>query len=135
MWPFTWKPKISETINSFELIKRLQVIAPSDCSILCRDTKYLIPANPADIMKRSPAKRYEYEKESRDCEDFVRITRGWLSQKNLGNLLCIDCKIKLYNGDRHALCAFLVDDKIVFGAPQTGKMVRYNNVKIERLIA
>jgi hypothetical protein len=50
MWPFKWKPKIKETIDSTELRKRLQVIVPSDCIIYCLDREYKVPENPLDVM-------------------------------------------------------------------------------------
>ena len=34
----------------------------------------------------------------------------------------------------HKAITFLYDDKLIFGEPQTGKIVEYSKVKIERLI-
>jgi hypothetical protein len=44
----------------------------------CEDLERIITACPSD--------RYQYVKDSRDCDDFVRIFLGWLSQEGRGNL-------------------------------------------------
>jgi len=129
---FSWEPKIEKAIISFDLIPILRSLAP-DAGIFYNDRDYFIPADPADVMWASPSKDYKYIKESRDCDDHVRILRGWLSQKGFGNLLAMDCEIDIPTG-RHALIAFLQDGKLVFGEPQTGRMIEYPEFNVVRLI-
>jgi len=40
----------------------------------------------SDIISSFPARFYQYIKECRDCDDFARIVRGWLSEHAQGNL-------------------------------------------------
>ena len=135
---FKWKPKIKTKITSAELRPVLRRLAHG-AKVYYQDRDYFIPADPEDVMYRSPAKVHSYQKASRDCDDFVRIFRGWLSKKNLGNLLAMDCIIDYFSKSkqkivRHAVIAFLHNDEIIFGEPQTGKLVEYDEVKIIRLI-
>ena len=103
-----------------------------DVSVL--DREYMIPDGPAYVMKKIPT-GYFYIKESRDCDDFVRIFRGWLSKKGWGNLLAMECNIRFKDGKRHALIAFLKNEKIIFGEPQRGLLRYVNDCKILKLIA
>ena len=108
---FSWEPKIAGHINSAELRKQLRVLAP-DAKVYFQDRDYFIPADPEDVMYRSPAKNYKYIPQSRDCDDSNRIFRGWLSEKGFGNLLAMDCIIDYFSKSkqrtlRHAVIAFL----------------------------
>ena len=128
-WPWQkWKPEISGIISSGKLHRKLRRICP-DAQVITLDRKYQIPADPSDVIWQCSPRNFVYQKESRDCDDASRIARGWLSKKNLGNLLVMDCVID-YSDGRHALLAFLQDDKIVFGEPQTGKMRTFGQVEI-----
>jgi len=130
-----WKPEISGVISSGKLYRKLRKICP-EAQVICMDREYQIPADPADVIWRCSPRYFVYQKESRDCDDSVRIARGWLSSKNFGDLLVMDCVINPHGpGPNHALLAFLDGDKIVFGEPQTGKMRTFENVEIIRLIA
>lgn len=128
-----WKPKIARTISGEKLKLTLQLLCPG-AEIICLDRLYQIPRDPSDVTwKCSPTDLF-YNEESRDCDDFVRIARGWLSRENLGNLLVMDCVVT-YPGGRHAVLAFLHKDKIVFGEPQSGRIRVFKDAKIVRLIA
>lgn len=98
-----------------------------------RDKYYKIPVNPAYVMRSVNSFDYKYQKESRDCDDFVRIFRGELSEMGWGNLLAMDISIQKRNGKQHALIGFLQGGKIVFGEPQTGEMVDIGDAKIIRI--
>ena len=67
MWPFTWKPKIKNTLRGSSLYYRLKGIVGSDCIIHYDDMIYQVPEDPADVIAHSPSSRYEYIKEKRDC--------------------------------------------------------------------
>jgi len=103
-----------------------------DVSVL--DREYMIPDSPAYVMKKVPS-GFFYIKERRDCDDGVRIFRGWLSKKGWGNLLAMECHIGFANGKRHALIAFLVNGKLVLGEPKTGLLVNINYYEVLKLIA
>lgn len=137
-WFKKWKPEIERAITSTDLNKVLRKIAPG-ITIFYLDRDYFIPASPEDVMSHIFSWRYPYRKASRDCDDFVRIFRGRLSEKGFGNLLAMDCIIDYYSKSkektvRHAVVAFLSGDKLVFGEPQTGKMTEYKDAKVIRLM-
>ncbi len=133
-WPWQkWKPELSGIVSGAALKQNLRRIYP-DAQVITLDRGYQIPADPADVTWQCSPIDLMYKKEYRDCDDFVRMARGWLSREKHGSLLVMDCVID-YPGGRHALLAFLDGDKIVFGEPQTGKMRTFDEVKIIRLIA
>ena len=137
-WFKKWEPKIEKAVTSADLLLKLHKLS-GGAKVHFMDRDYFIPADPADVMYRSPAKKYKYIPQSRDCDDSNRIFRGWLSQKGFGNLLAMDCIIDYFSKSkqktvRHACIAFLHNDEIIFGEPQNGKMVTYDRVKIIRLI-
>lgn len=133
-WPWKkWEPEISGVISGAILRHKLSKLAPG-AQVITLDREYQIPADPGDVTWQCSPSDLFYVAERRDCDDFTRIARGWLSRKQLGNLLVMDCVID-YPGGRHALLAFLQGNQIVFGEPQTGKMRSFDEVKIIRLIA
>lgn len=103
-----------------------------DVSVL--DREYMIPDDPVYVMQKVPT-GYFYTRDRRDCDDFVRIFRGWLSKKGWGNLLAMECHIRFADGKRHALIAFLHKNKITFGEPQRGLLRHINDCEILKLIA
>ena len=133
-WPWQkWEPEIYGIISGVLLRNKLRAICPV-AQVITQDREYQIPADPADVTWRCSPRDLFYKAESRDCDDFVRIARGWLSRENLGNLLVMDCVID-YPGGRHALLGFLLDDQIVFGEPQSGRMRVIERAEVIRLIA
>lgn len=104
-------------------------------NIIARDRFYLIPDDPKYIMRMSPAEKYKYGSgESRDCDDAVRIFRGWLSRKKYGNVLAMDVKIYDAKIGYHAVIGFWHQDQLVLAEPQTGAFGVYPNSQIERII-
>ena len=91
-------------------------------------------------MKKVPSWKHLYKPDEFDCDDFVRVFRGWLSQKGYGNLLAMDTEVTLANGEEHNLISFMDltrTDKqgkhpLIFGEPQTGKVLNetFNGVKL-----
>ena len=65
---------------------------------------------------------FKYVPESRDCEDFKRIVRGWLSQLNLGNLTVGGCEYNAYNKKDEIVFAHAVD--LIVIKTETGFEVR-----------
>ena len=135
---FSWEPKISSHITKAELRPVLKRLAP-DAQLIFDDRTYFIPADPEDVIYRINSKNFGYVKQSLDCDDAVRIFRGKLSQKGFGNLLAIDTTFWYFSKSKnkrvlHKAIAFLYDDKLIFGEPQTGKLVEYTRVQIVRLI-
>lgn len=98
-----------------------------------RDKAYRVPVNPAYVMRSIKSYEYEYQKESRDCDDFVRIFRGKLSEMGWGNLLAMDVSIIKEDETGHALIGFLQGGKLVYGEPQTGEMVDIGGAKVVRI--
>jgi len=137
-WFTKWEPKIERAITRAELYPILIKAAPG-AKIYYQDRDYFIPADPLNVMERVRSWSYTYKKASRDCDDFVRIFRGRLSEMGFGNLLAMDCIIDYFSKSqnktvRHAVIAFLHNDEIIFGEPQKGKLVTYGEVKILRLV-
>ena len=132
-WQKKWDPEISGIISSGALYRKLRKLHP-EAQVICMDREYQIPADPSDVIWHYFPFNLLYIKGKRDCEDFTRIVRGELSKDARGDLLVMDCVIDYPDG-RHDLLAFLVDDHIEFGEPQTGKMRTFSTVKIIRLIA
>jgi len=129
-----YTPKVRDQISSTILRLKLKRLAP-EAYIHCSDKVYDIPKDPVKVMAKFSPFKLPYIKEKRDCDDFVRIFRGKLSSKGIGNLLAMDCIIKLPNGGIHAVIAFLIHGRLGFGEPQTGKMITYEPLKVIRLIA
>jgi len=104
------------------------------------DNIYKIPLSPEYVMKKVPSWKFIYSPDALDCDDFVRIFRGWLSKKGWGNLLCMDAEVILENGIPHNLIAFIDLERLdkqgkhplIFGEPQTGEIVfeNYTNIKL-----
>lgn len=131
---FKYTPKIKEDIgyNSlFFKLKKIAGIAP-----IMTDKIYKIPSDPHELISKCPQKRFKpYKSDENDCDDMVRIFRGWMSERGWGNVLAMDCKINVPNMGAHRVIAFLHDGRILFGEPKQGKIVEYNGAIIERLIA
>ena len=104
-------------------------------NVMFRDSEYHVPEDPAYVMKKAPADKFHYSPdESRDCDDAVRIFRGWLSEQNFGNLLAMDCVIWTKKTKFHAVIGFWHEDKLQFGEPQSGKFPVYPGAKVTRII-
>jgi len=137
-WFSKWEPEISGIINREELRKILTDLAP-DAQLIFNDMEYLIPANPEDVLWRCPAKRFNYIKQRRDCDGFADIFIGWKAERGFDNLVAMNCLIDYFSKSRqktvrHKVIAFLHEGHIIFGEPQTGKIVTYDEVKILRLV-
>ena len=137
-WFSKWEPKIAGVISRKELEKILKDLAP-DAQLIFNDREYLIPDEIEDLLWRCPAKRFKYIKQRRDCDAFVDIFIGWKAEKGFDNLVAMDCTFWYFSNSKqkkvlHKAIAFLHKGKIVFGEPQTGKLVEYDEVKIIRLI-
>lgn len=52
-----------------------------------------------EILKRCISDKFLYTIETRDCDDFSRILRGWLSEINLGNLAIGAVKANIYQNN------------------------------------
>ncbi len=100
-----------------------------------RDTNYILPDDPEYILKMSPSRKFKYSKhDGRDCDDAVRIMRGWLSRKKYGNVLAMDTTIWHPDVGKHGCISFIVNKKLVLGEPQTGEFDVYKNAVIKRII-
>jgi len=137
-WFKRWEPKIAGHKTSTELRPILKDLAP-DAQLIFDDKTYFIPDDPEDVIYRINSKSFRYIKQSRDCDDGTRIFRGKLSERGFGNLLAMDCTFYYFSKSKnkkvfHKAIAFLHEGRILFGEPQTGKIVKYEQVKIIRLI-
>ena len=92
------------------------------------DSMYTIPSYDefVNLMKVCPSKRFQYIKERRDCEDFRRILRGWLSELGMGNLTVGVCDYKGYMLGEHVfshdVVVCLTGDGWICGEPQTDEV-------------
>lgn len=57
-------------------------------NIIITDSVYkLIPYDKFEyVLHKCPSERFRYISEERDCDDFTRIMKSWLSEQRLGNL-------------------------------------------------
>ena len=133
MWPWSWKPKIEREISGYQLKREILKRYP-DIDIILRDKIYEVPLEPWDVIWKMSPNNFVYVKEKRDCEDAVRIARGWLSEKGYGNLVAADCRIVKPGEAGHALIGFWYEKDILFGEPQTGKLIEKPGWKVDRLI-
>lgn len=139
MWS-RFKPKYIE-VSSGKLLTMFPRKLVEAGKIKTLDKVYRIPLDPAYVMKKVPSWKYSYIPERRDCEDFERIFRGWLSQKAWGNLLAFAVDLYFENKLDHAMIGFLdlknkdEDGKnlILFGEPQTGIMVEIADYHIRNI--
>jgi len=60
----------------------------SDIKPTMGDSFYRVPTIEQcyEISRQCPSHKYAYIRSGRDCEDFMRITRGWLSEQAYGDL-------------------------------------------------
>ena len=125
--------KIKGSVKSYKTIENFLTRYCAD--IVHRDIRYLVPDDPEYIMKMSPAAKYKYGRdEARDCDDAVRIFRGWLSRKKYGNVLAMDVKIFDAKIGYHAVIGFWYDNKLILGEPQTGALDVNKNCVIKRIV-
>ena len=75
------------------------------------DAKYqVLPESHFDLFQEKKlAYRYTYIPESRDCDDFKRVDRGWLSMLGYGNLTVGGCEYNCYNKDGKILMAHAME--------------------------
>jgi hypothetical protein len=100
------------SIDRISLIRMLSVDAAVKSDI--RDEVYHIPLNPQEFINAIPDYKYNipvvfHDKDSFDCDDRVRIFRGWLSEQGWGNVLIMDAAV-IMNGRAHNLLAFISPD-------------------------
>jgi len=128
MWGFNPKTIIFNHTYIMSKLPRELVISGR---VKSTDSWYNVPINPGYVMKKVPSWKHLYESDKFDCDDFVRVFRGWLSKKGYGNLLAMEAEVTLGNGIGHNLIAFMDmtrTDKfekhpLIFGEPQTGKVI------------
>jgi len=135
-----WKPEIKGTRTYLQTFYDIKKALPKDeykkFMPIMTDAVYRIPTDPHDIISRCPKNRFSKHKaDESDCDDRVRIFRGWMSEKGFGNVLAMSCKIVVPGRGAHAVIGFLHEGKLLFGEPKQGKIVDYPGAKIERVIA
>lgn len=101
------------------------------------DASYLVipETKLADIISQAPTNRYRTVGEGRDCDDFSRIFRGWLSTSGVGNLSIGYFEFEGAGPDffkAHAGLAAVVETRentfeIVFIEPSTKKIIPNHN--------
>lgn len=127
---FGFKPKFIKMSTSQVMSKLPRKLVISG-KVKSTDKLYKVPLDPVYIMKKVPSWKYSYKPDEFDCDDFVRVFRGWLSKKSYGNLLAMEAEVTLPNGIEHNLIAFMDLTKqgafnkhpLIFGEPQTGKLI------------
>lgn len=154
-WPWSkkkqeWTPEVKETRTHYQAFwdikNALSKLSPTakmeylKFKPIMTDAKYRIPADPHDVISRCPKDRFSKHKaDENDCDDRVRIFRGWMSENGWGNILAMSCKIIVPGTGpqtgAHAVIAFVHEGRLLFGEPAQGKIVDFPGAKIERIIA
>lgn len=122
------------------------------------DSEYLVhtKAQCGHILKASPSHRYKFISEKRDCDEFMRIVRGWTAEQGMGNLtvgaciftgydaqgqqaMCHAVNIFIYRNEDGSLGAMLgepqSDDKLwLLGEPEPGFEAKMVTSKINDFI-
>ena len=134
-------------ISQAEVNNFLQDKFPDLKDISYKDDRYQLTDEDGllELMNYIPSKQYDWIKESEDCDDIVRIARGWLSENNIGNLTIADCEINCYfqNSIKYAhnilLAIVKVQDKldIRYCEPQNGHIWKmddqYQDISIDHI--
>src|SRR6056297_1836558 len=122
-WPWTYKP----TGRSLYWWEIEPIIAPwkhPGLEIGSADKDYLLVHDPARLIRASNVHRMTYIPERRDCDDFVRALRGWLSKQGMGHVFCADCRVE-FNGKVHSGAGFIgADDRLHVWDVQAVKRMR-----------
>jgi ribosome modulation factor len=132
---WTRKPKFNPATKRMgwaEITSKLREYCPFE-RIINRNQWYRVPVNPAYVMRSIESYKHEHIKDRRECEGFVYMFKGELARLGYGDLLAMDVSIETPNGP-HALIGFLQCDRLVFGEPQTGQMIRPVYNRINRII-
>ena len=133
-----WKPKKFNPTTIVMGWAEVQFILEQHCYwkkvLHIRNQYYRVPENPAYVMKMIESWKYEYIKNRRECEGFMDILKGELSKLGYADLLVMYISLNLPSeepaGRNHALAGLLDKKELVFGEPQTGKIVvpKYNKI-------
>lgn len=113
MWPFSVKEPTGRRCPWWIVEMMIRQWGHPALDPTVADAQYLLPDDPGALIRRSNAHRQRYKKESRDCDDMVRILRGWLSQKGLGHIFCAELRVCIpnsrtpKNSKRHAAAGFI----------------------------
>jgi hypothetical protein len=96
----------------------------ADVKFFHEDKEYYAPSyrDLKELIMLCPSKRFKYVPESRDCDDFCRIFRGWLSEQGMGNLTCAKVHIKTGKVVHAMILAIASDKTVYFIEPQNGKI-------------
>ncbi len=102
-------PTVSISLPEIEAVIRANCAVASSIEFFNTDPGYkaISEADLVNIVNASPSRRYAYVPEDRDCDDFVRIFRGWLSELGYGNLVFAKCLIKM-DGSQHAMVLAII---------------------------
>ena len=125
-----------------EILTRLPRSIVCEGRAISNDQFYRIPIDPKYVMKKVPSWDKKYQKETSrnpdvsDCDDAVRIFRGWLSKKDWGNLVAMDTSIDSSIFGPHSLISFLdlteIDKNgknvLLFGEPQIKGRIYEKNI-------
>jgi hypothetical protein len=119
----------TKTIPNYVLLKRIVDTGfPVDLKNMdvFVDSKYRVPFDEGlnEIISACPSDSYKYVKNARDCEDFVRIFLGWLSQHGYGDLSIGWVRGWLHFKDSkifHAMCWGVTDENLWIFEPQNDR--------------
>ena len=130
-----FKPKITK-IEPHDLFNQLvPLVNPDLIDMRYEGYPYLLPDDPYAVMSAVPTWKIDYDDKYFNCNDFMREFRGWLSRHRIGRLVAMEVGIKKKNNNKHLLVGFLHKGELLFGEPQSGKIVRLpDGAKIEHII-
>ena len=135
--PVALKDSLTD-ISAVEIRRSIESVAnlETNCVWRWQDPVYRSPtlADLQHILSVCPSNKFKYVRTRRDCEDFARIFRGWLSEKGLGDLTIGAVEFNGYKDGKfifaHAvLIAITSDNGIFLVEPQNDKMWRPDEVE------
>jgi|SRR6056297_887196 len=122
IWPWTYKP----TGRSLYWWEIEPIIAPwkhPGLEIGSADKRYLLVDDPYKLIQKYRSRK-RYIPEKRDCDDYVRILRGNLSEAGLGHVFCADCRVE-HGGKAHSGAGFIgLDNRLHVWDVQRVEMMR-----------
>lgn len=125
---FTYEPKSTGRVSSRDLRAKLKKLCYSVSLPEDRNYDYISLKDFKELLWRSPSKGFKYVPEKRDCDDFSKIMRGWMSKKAWGTIVLLKVTIQLTKKNdkgqykTHSVVGTIIDGELVLGEPQTGKL-------------
>ncbi len=116
MWPFSVKEPAGRRCPWWIVGMMIRQWGHPNLDPVVADAEYLLPDDPAGLIRKYTSRK-RYIADKRDCDDFVRIVRGNLSNAGLGHVLAMDVRTP-----GHSCLGFIGrDDRVRLFNAQTGE--------------